>query len=195
VALGVLSATDSLVLPAQSITTVYGRDYHPGTPNTPPRFINSPDSLVVQQGSSASWTARAEDDDNDPVSFSFTTTASYVQQLNDSTIRIAPVAGDSSRVVRVIASDGRGGLDTFELRVIVEPAVGLSQRRLFAAEDIRLPGSMALYDLQGRVLRDPGCTTELRLGGRRNVGGCHVLAMPAKRPVLVAPRAGAGVGQ
>ena len=92
-------------------------------PNRPPVFTNAPDPIKVADTQTVTWTTHATDPDGDKPTFTFNNLPGYITKTNDSTISIAPGKTDNNTTVRVIASDGKGGLDTFDLRVIVDHPV------------------------------------------------------------------------
>lgn len=176
VSLGELAASDSIMLPGETILTFVGRDTVQGV-NSAPRITNTPDSVVIQEGSQTTWTARAEDDDGDAITFTFGFTEAYIQQSDDSTISIAPQQGDLSTTVQVVADDGNGGTDTLELRVMVETAVGV-------VRSLHVPGAQSgnpvVYDHLGRRL-----SAALPYHRGEWASGCYIVLRRGKATVPV----------
>jgi len=97
-------------------------------PGTRPVILNTLDSIAVNEGDSLTWTVRAMDEDGDSIRFSFklsdgSSLPPWLSVRDDSILVIQPSAGDSNMTVRIIADDGKGGADTFNLRISVVSSV------------------------------------------------------------------------
>jgi hypothetical protein len=154
VGIGEYQAGDSLLLPAYSITTFVGKDQAPAPPNQPPLFAADTVQVTVRAGADTTWTVRATDPDGDTLVYGFAFGVTYISQIDDSTLRIAPTVSDSSATILVVTYDGNGGRDSLLLHIIVEPAVGLP-----SVAPPRSAGPVhtrQLFDIRGRRLPTAG---------------------------------------
>jgi RNase P/RNase MRP subunit p29 len=97
-----------------NVTAVYTA---PATTNHPPVITNT-DTVTAKVGSTTTWTATATDADGDPVTFTFTGQQSWIT-VSGATLTMNPLATSKNDTVSVLASDGKGGLDTLKLKITV----------------------------------------------------------------------------
>jgi hypothetical protein len=123
------------------------------TINHAPVIISTPDTILVRTSEQALWVARATDSDGDPVSFVFAPLRNWMIVQGDSVLRVSPADTSTSAVVVVRCSDGRGGVDSLVLRVIVDRLVPVACR---AAKPTRfaltIPGVGRLFDVASSEL-------------------------------------------
>jgi hypothetical protein len=107
--------------------------------NLPPVITNTVDSLMVQAGDSIAWSVHATDGNGDSLVFVFeqldgSALPGWISVQDDSTLDINPTITDAGLTIRIIADDGWGGLDSFNLRIIVDIPTGseLSGTRFFS---------------------------------------------------------------
>jgi hypothetical protein len=91
--------------------------FTPPLTNVPP-VITNPDTVTAKIGSTTSWTAAATDANGDNVTFTFTGQQSWIT-VSGATLTMIPIATSKNDTVRVLASDGKGGLDTLNLKITV----------------------------------------------------------------------------
>jgi RNase P/RNase MRP subunit p29 len=91
--------------------------FTPPTTNVPP-VITNPDTVSAKIGVATIWTASATDPNGDAVSFTFTGQQSWIT-VSGATLTMNPAATSKNDTVRVLASDGKGGLDTLNLKITV----------------------------------------------------------------------------
>jgi hypothetical protein len=111
-----------------------------GTQNQPPVITNQ-DTVSAKVGTTTKWVAKATDPNADPITFTFTglpTIPSAWCTVSKDTLILKPIASCKSDTVTVVAADGKGGLDTLNLRIIVSPTTsiignGVIQRGFFVA--------------------------------------------------------------
>jgi hypothetical protein len=101
--------------------------------NVPPVFTN-PDTTSARIGLTTTWTAHATDANGDAVTFTFTGQASWVA-VSGATLTMNPTATSKNDTVRVIASDGKGGIDTLNLKIAVLPALTVNVPPVFTNPD------------------------------------------------------------
>jgi len=87
-------------------------------PTNAPPVITNPDTVSAKVGTTTTWTALATDANNDPVTFTFTGQQTWIT-VSGATLTMNPSATSKNDTVKMLASDGKGGLDTLNLKIAV----------------------------------------------------------------------------
>ena len=88
------------------------------TPVNNPPEITSASAVSCTTGTTVIYSITASDPDNDPVNFSVNGQPDWIT-FTSPVLTLKPVNGSNDAVVRIIASDAKGGFDTLNLRVTV----------------------------------------------------------------------------
>jgi hypothetical protein len=97
-----------------------------GTQNHPPVFTSAT-SVACTTGTTKTYTVAATDADNDPVTYTAGGLPNWISFASP-TLTLKPVMGCSNTTVTIVASDGKGGLDTLQLAVSVVSMTGIAER-------------------------------------------------------------------
>jgi len=93
--------------------------------NNPPE-ITSASAVTCTTGKVLTYKISATDKDNDPITYSLSSTRPGWVEFSSPVLTLKPVTGSTSTSIRVFASDNKNGFDTLELAVtIVTPTAVL----------------------------------------------------------------------
>ena len=132
--------------------------------NQAPSITGSP-VVACTLGTTTTYTVTATDPENDPVTFSINGQPNWITFASP-VLTLTPVPGSTDATVRIIASDGKGGLDTLNLQVTVTAGTSVmannSGNHLFSfrAGNSRIafsstanrPVTISLHTLNGSVV-------------------------------------------
>ncbi|MCW8966285.1 MAG: hypothetical protein OQK82_06335 [Candidatus Pacearchaeota archaeon] len=138
-----------------------------GTPPNEPPQITSDEAVSCTTETAITYTITAEDPDQDVVTFSVENLPDWIT-LNGETLTFEPTSESSDTELKIIASDGKEGLDTLDLTVTVVHVTSVTMQRnmrspvtlFFGKTRLNVPAAygqsltIALYSLNGsRIMR------------------------------------------
>jgi len=112
--------------------------FSPPLTNVPPVFT-SPDTVTARIGSTSTWTAQATDANGDAIAFTFSGQPAW-STVSNGTLTMNATSSSKNSAVTVLASDGKGGLDTLSLKItVVNPTVTNSPPAITSPNFVNAP--------------------------------------------------------
>lgn len=94
------------------------------TSNIPPSFISLPDSVTVKKNEHTTLTIHTNDPDKDTIKFTYANFPTWVTS-HDSVIIFEPITGSTTTTFTVTISDGKSGIATDSVKVVVVESTGI----------------------------------------------------------------------